>query len=257
MRISAGGLLLALFTSGFGIFPSMPAAAQAGDQAVPKPSAKPVRKTKPAGKRPAKPAPAPAAPFVLPEPPLPVQQLSQLGATPCATLVDQMSRGSLNSKYDVQSGWNRQAPVQHVFQSVAVIERPEVAPANGLAAIIAAPTSASSCDGVIVQIFPLASDCQTAQNYMRSAGATAIPILSTQIMIDRNGKRVFLLPGVNKTCTAVSVDSSFGLPPRQAAQPPAASGPAIPMPAPSAIVPHTAPVTPSSSEILPTAQPPK
>ncbi|MGJ4854283.1 hypothetical protein ACN6KF_000211 [Labrys sp. La1] len=256
MRVRVGCLLLALAAGGLGPVPPIPAMAQ--DQPAPKPA----RKHKPAAKQPAKPAPAPPAPVVLPEPPLPVQQIRQFGTTSCTSLVDQMSRGSLNSKYDVQSGWNRQAPAQHVFQSVAVIDRPEVTPANGLAAIIATPTPSGSCDGVTVQVFPLASDCATAQTYMRSTGASPIPILNTQIMIDRNGKRIFLLPGVNKTCIAVSVDSSFG--PVPVAQTPSspAPGPApvpvpAPAPAPDAIVPHAVPVTPPSSEILPTAQPPK
>lgn len=256
MRIRVGCLLLALAAVGLGPFPPVPAVAQ--DQPAPKPA----RKSKPAAKQPAKPAakpaPAPPAPVALPEPPLPTQQIRQFGPTPCAGLVDQMARGTLTNKYDVQSGWSRQAPAQHVFQSVAVIERPEVKPANGLAAIIATPTPLGSCDGVTVQVFPLASDCATAQGYMRSAGSTAIPILGTQIMIDRDGKRVFLLPGVNKTCIAVSVDSSFGpLPNAQAASPTMPPATTAPVPAPTAIVPHSVPVTPPSSDILPTAQPPQ
>lgn len=259
MRIPVGCLLLALVVGGAGTLPPAPALAQE------QPGQKPAHKGKPV-KKPAaaKPAPAPPAPVVLPEPPLPTQQARNLGLTQCSGLVDQMSRGALNAKYDVQSGWNRQAPAQHVFQSVAIIDRPEVTPANGLAAIIATPTPSGSCDGVTVQIFPLASDCATAQNYMRTTGASPTPILNTQIMIDRAGKRIFLLPGVNKTCIAVSIDSSFGSPPEGAGAPPAA--PPVPAPpptaapaapAPNAIVPHAAPAAPSSSDILPTAQPPK
>ncbi|PRH84598.1 hypothetical protein C5L14_25690 [Labrys okinawensis] len=259
MRARVGYLLLALAAGGFGTIAPTPVLAQ--DQPTPNAAGK----GKPAGKKPAKPAsgkPAQAkppvassAPVVLPEPPLPTQQARKLElARQCTDLVDQMSRGALNSKYDVQSGWNRQDPKQHVFQSVAVIDRPEVTPANGLAAIIATPTPSGSCDGVTVQVFPLASDCATAQNYMRSTGASPIPILNTQIMIDRNGKRIFLLPGVNKTCIAVSVDSSFG--PLPVAQTPPSPAPG-PIPVPGTIVPHATPATPPSSEILPTAPAPK
>ncbi|MEW9308229.1 hypothetical protein [Labrys neptuniae] len=256
MDIRAVCLLLTLTAGGLGTI--SPIAALAQDQ----PAAKPARKSKPLARQPAKPAPAPRAPVILPEPPLPVRQVNQLGLTQCAGLVDQMSRGALNARYDVQSGWNRQAPTQHVFQSVAVIDRPEVTPANGLAAIIATPTPSGSCDGVTVQVFPLASDCATAQTYMRSSGASPIPILNTQIMIDRDGKRIFLLPGVNKTCIAVSVDSSFGPGPvvQAPASPvlgPASPPPSAPSPIPDSIVPHAAPAMPPSSEILPTAQPPK
>lgn len=220
---------------------------------------KPPKKAKPAAKKQATPAPVPtAAPVVLPEPPLPVQQIRQVGLTQCSGIVDQMSRGALNSKYDVQSGWSREAPTQHVFQSVAIIDRPEVTPANGLAAIIAAPTSSGSCDGVAVQIFPLASDCASAQAYMQSTGATPIPILNTQIMIDRSGKRIFLLPGVNKTCIAVSVDSTFGGPAPAPAAPPATPQAIIPAPAANAIVPQANVIIPTpGSTILPIAPPPK
>ncbi|MBA8903047.1 hypothetical protein [Phyllobacterium sp. P30BS-XVII] len=159
-----------------------------------------------------KPVPAaPVVPITLPEPPLPVQQIQQIGLTQCAAMVDRISRGSLNNQYDVQSGWNRTAPTQHLFQSVAITRRPDVIPANGLTAIVASPTPDGACDGLTVQIFPLASDCATAQAYMQSTGATAIPILDTQIMVDHTGKRIFLLPGINKTCIAVSVDTTFGL----------------------------------------------
>ncbi|MGJ4859653.1 hypothetical protein ACN6KF_005687 [Labrys sp. La1] len=65
-------------------------------------------------------------------------------------------------------------------------------------------------------------------------------------MINRNGKRISLLPGVNKTCIAVSADSNSG--PGSIAQMPSA-----PAPVPDTIVPHAAPVMPPSSEILPTA----
>lgn len=264
MRIQLQRLFLALSLGAMGTACIAPSAPQA--QTAQKPGKK--------GKAPAKkaaPAVAPA-PAPLPEPPLPVQQAQKLGMTQCLGMVDQMSRGALNNQYDVQSGWNGQAPTQHVFQSVAVIERPEVMPANGLAAIIATPTPGGTCDGVAVQVFPLASDCGTAQKYMQSAGSTPTPILNTQIMIDRAGKRVFLLPGVNKTCIAVSVDSSFGTAAAPATAPvpmphstpqaaiplptPAPSASPIPLPAPaatpSAIVP-----TPDSSSILPTAQPTK
>jgi hypothetical protein len=238
----------------------VPIVAQAQEQSAQKPA----RKAKPAAKQkaPAAPVTPAAPPFVLPEPPLPVQQAQKLGLTQCSSVVDQMSRGALNNKYDVQSGWSREAPTQHVFQSVAVIERPEVTPANGLAAIIATPTPNGSCDGVAVQVFPLAGDCASAQAYMRSTGSSPIPILNTQIMIDRSGKRVFLLPGVNKTCIAVSVDSTFGglsaspqptvasPPVPQAAAPTPVTNPAIPQS--NAIIP-----VPANSAILPTAQPPQ
>ncbi|GLS21806.1 hypothetical protein GCM10007874_48230 [Labrys miyagiensis] len=265
MRIHFQRLFLALSIGAMGaicIAPSVPRA-----QSAQKPAKK--------GKAPAKkaaPATAPA-PAPLPDPPLPVQQAQKLGLTQCLGMVDQISRGTLNSQYDVQSGWNGQAPAQHVFQSVAVVERPEVMPANGLAAIIATPTPGGTCDGVAVQVFPLASDCGTAQKYMQSAGSTPTPILNTQIMIDRDGKRVFLLPGVNKTCIAVSVDSSFGtaatpaapapvpMPqstPQAAIPLPTPAPPAspIPLPAPAA-TPSSILPTPDSSSILPTAQPAK
>ncbi|WP_413989479.1 hypothetical protein ACMDCR_26515 [Labrys okinawensis] len=262
MRSLLQRLLLALSVGAMGAICTMPSAPQA--QTAQKPAKK--------GKAPAKKAAPAAAPAPLPEPPLPVQQAQKLGMTQCLGMVDQISRGTLNSQYDVQSGWNGQAPAQHAFQSVAVIQRPEVMPANGLAAIIATPTP-GGCDGVAVQVFPLASDCSTAQKYMQSTGSTPTPILNTQIMIDRNGKRVFLLPGVNKTCIAVSVDSSFGpavgpaapapvpipQPTPQAQIPlpaPAPSASPIPLPAPAATPPAIVP-TPDSSSILPTAQPAK
>ncbi len=257
MRPLFRALLLALAIGGAaGTVCLIPAIAQSQS------AQKPAKKARAPAKKQVAPAPAatPPEPVVLPEPPLPVQQAQKLGLTQCTSIVDQMSRGALNNKYNVQSGWNREAPTQHVFQSVAIIDRPEVTPANGLAAIIAAPTPGGACDGVAVQVFPLAGDCASIQTYMKSLGSSPIPILNTQIMIDRNGKRVFLLPGVNKTCIAVSVDSTFGAPaaaaPAATALPPVPQA-AIPVPAVTMAPPSANVIipTPDSSTILPTAQP--
>ena len=156
----------------------------------------------------------PVAPqrVVLPEPPVPVQQIQQLGITQCLDVVSKMSRETLDRKYDVQSGWNREAPALHAFQSVAILNNPQTTPQSGLAALVATPTPGGSCDGVALQVFPLASDCPTVQKLMQGTGSTSRPIMDAQIMFDRAGKRLFLLPGFAKTCIAVAVDSTFGEP---------------------------------------------
>ena len=157
-----------------------------------------------------KPEPQKSEPIALPEPPIPVQQVRQVGLTQCAGVVDRMSRESLTRTYDTQAGWNRESPTKHVFQSVAVLNSPQNMPKDGLAAIIAAPTPDGSCDGVAMQVFPLATDCESVQKLMEKGGSTSRPILDTQIMTDRSGKRLFLLPGAGKTCVAVAIDSTFG-----------------------------------------------
>jgi len=151
-------------------------------------------------------------PVVLPDPPVPVQQIQQLGVTPCVAVVDKMARGALTSKYDVQSGWNRDAPAEHVFQSVAILNRPENKPPDGLTALIATPTANGSCDGVTMQVFPLAGDCESAQKLLQTGGSAPAPILNAKVLFDRAGKRVFLLPGFANTCIAIAVDSTFGEP---------------------------------------------
>jgi hypothetical protein len=156
--------------------------------------------------------PASAPPVILPEPPTPVRQVGELGLTPCIGVVDKMARETLTSQYDVQSGWNRLAPSQHIFQSVAVLNRPQSSPPDGLAAIVAAPTPGGSCDGVAMQVFPIAGDCQSAQKVLIARGSGTTPILNARIMIDSGGRRVFLLPGFANTCIAVAVDSTFGEP---------------------------------------------
>jgi hypothetical protein len=174
-----------------------------------KPAAKKSTAQKPAAAQQKSEQPA-SAPVVLAEPPVPVQQIRQLGLTQCIGVVDRMSRETLNRTYDTQAGWNREAPTGHVFQSVVVLNSPQNTPRDGLAAIIAAPTPGGSCDGVALQVFPLASDCPSVRKLMEQEGSTSRPILDTQIMTDRNGKRLFLLPGAGKTCVAVAVDSTFG-----------------------------------------------
>jgi hypothetical protein len=169
------------------------------------------KKTAPPSAVAPKPAPAPvAAPIVLPNPPLPVVQARQLGLAGCAPMLDSMARESLTTTYDVQSGWSPDAPANHVFQSVAVLNRPGNVPPDGLAALIAAPLAAGACDGVIVQVFPLAGDCAGAQKVLLAGGGKTLgPLLNARIMLDAAQRRLFLLPGYANTCIAVAVDSRF------------------------------------------------
>ena len=123
-----------------------------------------------------------------------------------------MARQTLTHTYDVQSGWSRTDPAHHVFQSVAALTTPGNNPPDGLAALIAAPVTAGGCDGVVMQIYPLASDCQAAQRAMLKDGRLLAPMLTTRIMLDGRGNRVILLPAAKDTCIAVSVDTRFGTP---------------------------------------------
>ncbi|MDQ0395839.1 hypothetical protein [Labrys monachus] len=180
--------------------------------------AKPLRKAKP--KAPKKAVPRDKAaqpvvappPVVLPDPPTPVVQVRQIGLTQCAGVVDQMAHQILTSNYNIQSGWNRAAPTEHVFQSVAILNNPQNTPPDGMAALVATPTPNGACDGVALQVFPLAGDCDTAQKLIQAEGSVATPILNARILFDRNGRRLFLVPGFAKTCIAIAVDSTFGVP---------------------------------------------
>lgn len=149
------------------------------------------------------------APVILPDPPTPVVQARAIGLGQCAPVLDLMSRLVLTSRYEMQSGWSQIDPAHHIFQSVAALNAPHKAPPDGMAALIAAPVTAGGCDGIAVQVFPLAGDCQSAQKFLLNGGKTIAPLLNARIMQDRNGNRVFLLPGFANTCIAVAVDSRF------------------------------------------------
>lgn len=101
--------------------------------------------------KPAVSATAPAQPTVpprLPEPPRPVRQGHAVGLGQCAPILDLMSRQTLISASDVQSGWSTSDPARHVFQSIAALNTPGNRPPDGFAALIAAPVTAGTCDGV-------------------------------------------------------------------------------------------------------------
>jgi hypothetical protein len=183
--------------------------AESAKKSKAKPRAKPERPRPPEAAKKTAPPPV-AAPIVLPDPPLPVVQARQLGLAGCAPMLDSMARESLTTTYDVQSGWSPDAPANHVFQSVAVLNRPGNVPPDGLAALIAAPLGAGGCDGVIVQVFPLAGDCAGVQKLLLAGGGKTLgPLLNARIMLDANQRRLFLLPGYANTCIAVAVDSRF------------------------------------------------
>lgn len=165
-----------------------------------------------AEKRPPAPPVAAAPPPVLPDPPTPVTEALGVGLGQCAPILDKMGRETLTAAYGVQSSWSREQPERHVFQSVAVLNSPGNVPPDGFAALVAAPLAGGGCDGVALQVFPLAGDCQAAQKILLAGGKTIGEILNARIMLDAAGKRLFLLPGFNKTCIAIAVDSSFGVP---------------------------------------------
>ncbi len=152
----------------------------------------------------------PPPPSSLPDPAIPVRQAQDIGLGQCASVLGTMSRDALTSPYDIQSGWSRSDPTRHVFQSVAALRTPTNNPPDGLAALIAAPVSSGGCDGVLVQVFPLAGSCQSAQKVMLQTGKLLAPMLGTRIMLDARGHRVILLPAFANTCIAISVDTRFG-----------------------------------------------
>jgi hypothetical protein len=148
----------------------------------------------------------------LPVPPLPVRQAETIGMGKCVPVLERMSRVALTSPYDAQSGWSRDDPARHIFQSVAALTRPGNVPSDGMVALVAAPLAGGSCDGVAVQMFPLAGDCRRAQKLILRGGETVAPLLGTRIMRDAAGHRLFLLPGFADTCIAVAVDTFVGSP---------------------------------------------
>ena len=158
---------------------------------------------------PAAPATAPV-PVVLPDPPTPVAQALGVGMTACAPMLSAMAHDTLTSAYDVQSGWHRGDPTHHVFQTVAGLNTPANAPPDSFVALIAAPVGDGNCDGVSVQILPLAATCAIAQKVIETGGKSLGALLGSQIMVDGAGKRLILLPGAANTCIAISVDSRFG-----------------------------------------------
>ena len=142
--------------------------------------------------------------------PLPVQQVEEIGLTQCSSIVEQMSQAGLQGSFQSQSGWHGKDPAKHLFQSVAILQRPDVSPGNGLVAMVASPTNKTGCDGALVQVFPLSGNCETAELKMTENGAVHTPIANIKMMVTSSGDRMFLLPGANDTCVAVSVDSFFG-----------------------------------------------
>ena len=165
-----------------------------------------------------------AAPRVPAPPAVSAQQLPSSGPPPsahlvehavnaglgqCSTVLDKMSREIIRGAYNVQSGWNLKDPGGHVFQSVAGLRNPANRPENALAAFIAAPLANSDCDGVAVQVYPLALPCAAVQEVAQQGGQQLANLEGVRVVLDQHGSRLFLLPGTGSTCIAVSVKSYF------------------------------------------------
>jgi hypothetical protein len=185
--------LLLVFQTGFGI------AAQASSRKAPvRPAASPAKPAEPA-----------ATPHPLPAIPIPVEHVQNAGIGQCKDIVGQMSREVLTSQYDAQSGWNLKDPPNHVFQSVAGVVYPRNTPPNALAALIAAPMGPEHCDGVAVQVYPLAQPCDKVQNFLSADTKPLATLMNIRVVLDAHKKRLFLLPGLGKSCIAISVVSYF------------------------------------------------
>jgi len=178
--------------------------------ATPAMGADPTAKHKKPGATAPKPNPTAAAPLVLPDPATSVAQARELGLADCVPALSAMAHDTLTSNYDVQSGWHRGDPTHHVFQTIAGLNAPANTPPDSFVALIAAPVSAGGCDGVSVQVLPLAGTCTTAQEVIQKSGKNLGALLGTRLMLDAGGKRLILLPGAANTCIAITVDSRFG-----------------------------------------------
>ncbi|MEI7932168.1 MAG: hypothetical protein WCI21_03825 [Alphaproteobacteria bacterium] len=144
-----------------------------------------------------------------PAAPTPAQEAAQHGFAQCGAIIDKMTANSIGGPYAQSSMWHTQDTNKHVFQSVAGITLPS-SPQDALAALISAPLPGNVCDGVAVQVIPLAVDCANAENLVKNGGGgLALMLRNTRVMLDANRDRLMLLPGASNTCIAVSVKSYF------------------------------------------------
>ena len=144
--------------------------------------------------------------------PDPVTHAKEAGLEACAPMLDKMSKEVFRGPYAVQSGWNIKDPTNHVFQSVAGLRNSANKPPNALAALIAAPNPTRDCDGVAVQVYPVAAPCSVVQDAAQKGGQQLAVLEGVRVILDARKTRLFLLPGVGPNCVVVSVVSYFSAP---------------------------------------------
>ena len=142
--------------------------------------------------------------------PTPAQEAAQHGLAQCGRIIDRMAGQTiLTPNYTQSSLWHAADPGKHVFQSIAGLSMPN-APPDTFVSLIAAPVAPGVCDGVAMQVIPLAVDCAAAETAVRGTGGqTIFPLRNSKVMLDSNRDRMMLLPGANNTCIALSVKSYF------------------------------------------------
>jgi hypothetical protein len=148
-------------------------------------------------------APAP------PSPPTPVAHAVSAGLGRCAPALGDMSHDTLYTAYDAQSGWDLKAPNSHIFQSVVGLRYPKNKPQNALVALIAAPIGAGGCDGVAVEVYPVATTCAATAAFAQKGGKQLADLVGVKVVLDAKSSRLFLLPGDGSTCIVVSVKSYY------------------------------------------------
>ena len=141
--------------------------------------------------------------------PDPVVHATGAGLGNCAPVLEKMSKEVFRGPYAVQSGWNVKDPTNHVFQSVAGLRNPANKPPNALAALIAAPNPTRDCDGVAVQVYPLAVPCNVVQDTAQKGGQQLAVLEGVRVILNARKTRLFLLPGIGPNCVVVSVVSYF------------------------------------------------
>ena len=142
----------------------------------------------------------------------PAAHAKNAGLGVCEGMLDKMSREIFRGPHAVQSGWNIKDPPNHVFQSVAGLRNASNKPPNALAALIAAPNPVRDCDGVAVQVYPLAIPCAAVQETAQKGGETIANLEGVRVVLDARKARLFFLPGGGATCVVVSVTSYFSAP---------------------------------------------
>jgi hypothetical protein len=115
------------------------------------------------------------------------------------------SAAVIDTTHAAISSWGTAAPNDNLFLSIVGLSYPSKTTPSAAAVVLAAPLGPKKCEGMTVQIYPLASSCSATQALLIRDGRTIATLHDLPVVETKSGMREVLIPTAGGGCVVVAV----------------------------------------------------